>query len=65
MEHLARVKMYREQAADCRRHAAAMGTPEAVRGHWLALAVQYDTLADDAMRLSSLVGEAEPGFPSS
>jgi hypothetical protein len=61
MEHLSRAKMYREQADGCRRHAAATVTPEAVREHWLALAVQYDSLADDAMRLSSLASEAEPG----
>jgi hypothetical protein len=54
MEHSNRAKMYRTQAADCRRQAAASVTPEAVREQWLALAVQYESLAADAMKLSSI-----------
>jgi hypothetical protein len=57
MEHFNRAKMYRQQAADCRRQAAAAVTPEAVRAQWLALADQYESLAADAMKLSTVKGE--------
>jgi hypothetical protein len=54
MEHAARAKLYRQQAQDCRKHAAAAGTPEAIRAHWLALAQQYDDLAEQAIQLSRM-----------
>jgi hypothetical protein len=57
MEHQDRAKMYRQQAADCRRQAKAAVTPEAIREHWRALAVQYDDLAAEAMKLSRVKGE--------
>jgi hypothetical protein len=54
MEHATRATLYRQQAQDCRKHAAAAGNPEAIREHWLALAQQYDDLAEQAMQLSQV-----------
>ncbi|HYM16997.1 MAG TPA: hypothetical protein VEU06_00415, partial [Micropepsaceae bacterium] len=52
MEYAKRAEFYREQAADCRKQAAAGVTPTAMREHWLRLAESYDALAVDAMKLS-------------
>jgi hypothetical protein len=58
MEHAARARLYRQQADDCRKQAAAAVTPEAVREHWLNLARQYDDLAEQAQQLSTAKGQA-------
>jgi hypothetical protein len=50
-------RMYRQQAADCRKQADAPITPPDVRAHWLRLAEQYDDLADQALALSSAKNE--------
>jgi hypothetical protein len=53
MEYALRAELYRQQAADCRKQAAAAVTPQSVRDHWLRLAEQYEELADQALKLST------------
>lgn len=63
MEHFRKAQFYRQQAADCRKQAAAAVTPAAVREQWLLLAEQYDELARQAMSLSAVKDDALPEPP--
>jgi len=54
MDHFNRAQLYKQQAAYCRREAAAGVTPPEVREQWLSLAAKYDELAMHEMSLTSI-----------
>jgi hypothetical protein len=54
MDHFNLAQLYRQQAAYCRREAAASVTPPELREHWFSLAAKYDELAHTEMKLTTI-----------
>jgi hypothetical protein len=51
-----RAKMYRDQAADCRRRAEKADKPPAAKKQWRELAEAYEELAVEAASMSTIQG---------